>query len=252
MLLGAAFLNRLRGNFEVSALFAKEALALALETHDKKSVAHALYQLGFIALDDKDFTQAESLFEEGLIFAKDSGDKQILGLLFNGLGEISHLREDYEKAAEFYGQALAFNREVGDLVRQTTNLINLGATALSRQDLGSAGSFYHEGLKISSEMEDMNGTLYCLEGVAGTYWSVREPEKAALLFGAAEALREAYNLFIEPADRLPYERSVSLVRNSLTDETFVKCFAEGRELELEEAVTIALAQMPNDAVVRRN
>jgi tetratricopeptide (TPR) repeat protein len=194
------------------------------------------------ALNEDDFINSRRLLEEGLTHAKASNDKQMLGLLFNGLGEFSRLQEDYGRAEDFYKHALAFNREVGDLATQTTNLINLGATTLARKDLKAAGSFYRDGLEISSKMADMNGTLYCLEGVAGAYLAVRNPERAALIFGAAEALREANNLLIEPADRVPYEQSVALVRASLTEKAFVNLFAKGRKLKLEEAVTLALAE----------
>jgi tetratricopeptide (TPR) repeat protein len=242
ILLGAGFLNRLRGNFDLTRTYVEEGLTLARETGDKKSQAFSLYQLGLLALNEDDFINSRRLLEEGLTHAKASNDKQMLGLLFNGLGEFSRLQEDYGRAEDFYKHALAFNREVGDLARQTTNLINLGATALARKDLKAAGSFYRDGLEISSKMADMNGTLYCLEGVAGTYLAVRNPERAALLFGAAEALREANNLLIEPADRVPYEQSVALVRASLTEKAFVDLFANGRKLKLEEAVTLALVE----------
>ncbi|MBC7898440.1 MAG: helix-turn-helix transcriptional regulator [Saprospiraceae bacterium] len=240
MLLAAGFLNRLRGASELAHSYSAAGRKLANETGDPESGAVALHQLGFLALDGGDLAQAGQMFEEGLLLAKDSGNKQILGLLLNGLGEMSRLQEDYGRAADFYRQALAFNREAGDLVRQTTNLINLGATALSQGEMEAAGSFYRDGLKISSKMADMNGTLYCLEGIAGAYWSVRKPGRAALLLGAAEASREANNLFIETADREPYDRSVALVRDSLGETIFADIFAKGRKLDLEEAVDLAL------------
>ncbi|MGH9946078.1 MAG: winged helix-turn-helix domain-containing protein [Pyrinomonadaceae bacterium] len=240
MLLGAGFLNRLRGNFESSLLFAKEGLALAREIEDKITVAHCLHLLGSLLLDHEDFSHAERLFEEGLLTAKESGDKQISGLLFNGLGEISRLQKDYGRAENFYRQALALNREAGDRVRQTTNLINLGATALLQKDVDAAGSYYRDGLNISSKMDDMNGTLYCLEGLAGSYWAMQEPERAALLFGAADAARTANSLFIEPADRLPYDRSVAFVSYSMPDGAFSAAFAEGNKFPLHKAVALAL------------
>nr|MDQ3042788.1 tetratricopeptide repeat protein [Acidobacteriota bacterium] len=241
MLLGAGFLNRLRANFALTRSFAEEALALAQETGDKKSGAFALYQLATLALDDEDFNLAGDLFEKGLLSAKDSGDRQILALLLNGLGELARSRADYAPAGDFYRQALAINREIGDLARQVTNLVNLGATAISQKDLKAAGEFYRDGLQISSKLSDMNGTLYCLEGAAGAFWATRDATRAALLFGAAEALRGANNLFIEPADRLPYDQSVALVRASLTEKVFAELFAKGSKLKLEEAVALGLA-----------
>jgi tetratricopeptide (TPR) repeat protein len=239
--MGAAALNRLSGSFELSRSYAEESLALAQELSDKKSAALSLHQLAFLELDNEDLDNAQRLIEEGLTFAKDLGDKQVLALLYNGLGEISRLREDYAGAADFYMQALQFNRQAGDRVRQTTNLINLGGTALSQGDVEAAASFYWDGLKISSGMEDTNGRLYCLEGVAGAYWAARDPERAALILGAAEASREINHLLLEPADRLPYDQSVALVRNSLTEKTFVDLFAKGRKLDLAKAVEMALA-----------
>ena len=238
MLLGAGFLNRLSGNLNLSRLYAAEGLVFARETSDPKSSAFASYILGMLALDDDDLKDAERSFEKGLLFAKDSDDKQILGLLLNGLGEFARMREDYERAADFYGQALIINREIGDAARQATNLINLGATALSQKDLEAAGIFYLDGLKISSKMADMNGTLYCLEGVAGAYWAVRKPERAALLFGAAEASRQLNNLLVESQDRLLYDQSIRLVRDSLTEKEFDECRAEGHKLKLDEAVAL--------------
>ncbi len=169
-----------------------------------------------------------------------------MALLLNGLGEFSRLREDYGRAADFYRQALNINREIGDVVRQTTNLINLGATALSQNDLAAASAFYREGLQISSQMADTNGTLYCLEGVAGAFWTRCRPEIAAQLFGAASALREIYNLLIEPPDRPLYDRSIARVRQSLTNEKFNDFSVKGRRLNLEEAVALCLENCEGD------
>jgi len=244
MLSGAAQLNRLKGNRELARSYSEEELLLARSTGDKKSAALSLQRLGFLRLDDGELAEAGALLEEGLQFALEVGDKQVLGMLYNGLGELSRLQEDFDRAADFYLKALAFNREAGDRVRQTTNLINLGATAFSQDDLKTAASYYREGLTIASNMDDMNGTLYCLEGIAGSCWAIESPQAAATLLGAADAQRTVNNLFIEPADRLLYDRSVTRVREALTEEVFSRLFSEGRRMKLDEAVALALSE-PN-------
>lgn len=244
LLAGAAALNRLRGNSALSQEFARKSLALAEESGDRKYKALALHQLGFHAVDNNDFETAKQLFQEGLESATIGGDKQVLALLLNGLGEISRLQHDYVKAEDYYKQALELNRDVGDRVRQTTSLVNLGATSLLRLDMARAGLFYREGLEISSKMVDMNGTIYCLEGLAGSHLAKEDPERAALIFGAAEAAREMHNLFIEPADRIPYELSIARVRDSIDESQFDELFSRGRSLTLERAVKIALSELP--------
>ena len=244
LLSGAAQLNRLKGNRQLARSYSEEELLLARSTGDKKNAALSLQRLGFLRLDDGELENARALLEEGLQFALELGDKQVLGMLYNGLGELSRLQEDFDRAADFYLKALAFNREAGDRVRQTTNLINLGATALSQDDLKTAASYYREGLTIASSMDDMNGTLYCLEGIAGSCWAITSPPTAATLLGAADSQRTINNLFIEPADRLLYDRSITRVREALTEEVFSRLFSEGSRMKLDEAVALALSE-PN-------
>ena len=241
MLSGAAQLNRLKGNRELARSYSEEELHLARSIGDKKNAALALQRLGFLRLDDGDLAEARSLLESGLQFALELSDKQVLAMLYNGLGELARLQMDFDRAAEFYLKALAFNRQAGDRVRQTTNLINLGATALAQADLETAAVFYHEGLVIASNMADMNGTLYCLEGIAGSSWATKKPETTAVLLGAADAQRTINNLLIEPADRLLYEQSLRRVRDALTEEEFTRLFAEGSRMRLNDAVVLALS-----------
>jgi predicted ATPase/DNA-binding winged helix-turn-helix (wHTH) protein len=241
ILLGAGFLHRLEGNFELAHSLAEEALNLARKSNDKKSIAFSLYQLGLLALNDS-VNRAGQLFEEGLAYAADSNDKQILALLYNGLGEFARFQKNYSQAANFYNQAFSLNKEIGDLYRQVTNLVNLGATALSQKDSKAAGLFYKEGLSISSAMSDVRGSIYCLEGVAGAYWTPSDPERATVLLGAASASREAMSLPIEPADRPVYNQCVTLVRNALNEFEFANSFAAGRKMKLAEALAMALKE----------
>jgi predicted ATPase/DNA-binding winged helix-turn-helix (wHTH) protein/Tol biopolymer transport system component len=251
MLVGATFLNRLAGNSERSRVYAEDGVRLASSTGDLRTAALSFNQLGFLALDVGNFQEAERMFERGLKRAEELGDIQVLALLNNGLGELSRSRGDYQRAAEYYGRALQFNREAGDRVRQTTCLINLGATALMQHDRTSAGDFYRNGLEISSQMEDMNGTLYCLEGIAGSYWALHDPERASMIFGAAHAGRLKNNLLLEPADQVPYEESIALVRDAIGVSLFQDKFNKGGEVGLETAVSLALDRsvVPRESTV---
>jgi len=60
---------------------------------------------------------------------------------------------------------------------------------------------------------------------------------AAHLWGAAEALREAIGTPIPPVYRLGHERAVAKVRAQVSNDTFVKAWAEGRAMTPEQAMT---------------
>lgn len=241
MLAGAAFLNRLRGRIDLSRTFTERALLLARQAGDKEYAARSLYQLAIVSLDDDNADAAEISLKEGLALAEELADQQILGLLCNGFGELARMRGDHSSAFDHYQRSLAYNRKAGDRVRETTSLINLGATALLMGNAEAAGSLYLEGLGISSAMADMNGTHYCLEGVAGTYWAERDAETAAVLYGAAEASRRATNLLIEPADLAIYQQALDSVRRSVADK-FDSLFARGSAMKLGDAVALALSK----------
>jgi len=75
-----------------------------------------------------------------------------------------------------------------------------------------------------------------------------EHERAAWLFGAAEALREAVGAFVLPLYRAEYERGVAAVRSGLDEVAFSAAWAEGRAMTPEQAVEYALE--PSSATPR--
>jgi DNA-binding NarL/FixJ family response regulator len=68
-----------------------------------------------------------------------------------------------------------------------------------------------------------------------------QPERAARLYGAAEALREAIGIPLPPYHRPEYEREVAVTREALGEDRFAAAYAAGRALSIDEAVAEALA-----------
>ena len=70
-----------------------------------------------------------------------------------------------------------------------------------------------------------------------------DPERAARLFGAGEALYEKTGTVPAfPATQALYERDLASVRAQLDIETLEAAWAQGRAMTLEEVVTEALAE----------
>ncbi len=68
-------------------------------------------------------------------------------------------------------------------------------------------------------------------------------ERAARLYGAAEALREVTGIPIQYALRQAlYERQVATLREQLDARTFEATCVQGRAMTLEEAIAEALAE----------
>jgi hypothetical protein len=114
----------------------------------------------------------------------------------------------------------------------------LGDAVLNQGDRDAARSLYEEALDDIKDQQDKWWIAWCLEGMAGV--DQNEPGRAARLFGAATALREAIGAPRPPAFRSYHEHNLTTVRDRLGQAAFEKAWAEGREMTLEEAIKYAL------------
>jgi hypothetical protein len=97
-------------------------------------------------------------------------------------------------------------------------------------------------LKVWWEVGHKPEIAVCLERLAGVACAQDQPERAARLLGAAEALRQAICAPQPPADRLGWEHSCSSVRAKLGEAMFSAAWVAGRAMTLEQAVAYALEE----------
>lgn len=75
-----------------------------------------------------------------------------------------------------------------------------------------------------------------LEGLGSLATALKMPEKAARLWGKAEAMREELGALMYPVDRPEYERAVADARTYSGKEAFVAAWAEGKTAPLEQII----------------
>jgi len=121
-----------------------------------------------------------------------------------------------------------------------STIVNIGHVALAQGDHERAAALYQEALTMQWELRERRDMAECLEALAAVAEEQGQVERAARLFGAAEALREEVGAPLPPADRARYERYVAAVRAGLDEETFESTWAQGREMPLEQAMAYAL------------
>jgi hypothetical protein len=83
-------------------------------------------------------------------------------------------------------------------------------------------------------------TIYTLEAFASLSAAQAQPVRAARLWGAAEALREAYSAPQPPNIKEKYEREVAAARAASGVEASAAAWAEGRAMTMEQAIETAL------------
>jgi hypothetical protein len=101
---------------------------------------------------------------------------------------------------------------------------------------------FEESLALFREQPSVMGMAYCLAGLAQSTAEPSQPERAAVLFAAAEGLLESIGQKMQPVDQTQFDRSVAAVRALMEEDAFSRAWAAGRAMSLQEAIDAALAR----------
>jgi non-specific serine/threonine protein kinase len=185
------------------------------------------------------------LCEEGLGLFRGKGDRTGITLALNALGELARLDGDYERAGTAYQEAIDIAHEEGNTMYAAIALSNLSYVAYHQGDYEQAAAIIREVIARLLELENTRHLPHDLALMAGPVAAQGNPQKAARLLGASEALLEAMGLCLQAGDQFEIERYVAAAREQLDRATFEAAWSEGRAMSLEEAVAYALGEGSN-------
>jgi predicted ATPase/DNA-binding CsgD family transcriptional regulator len=235
----------IRGDYERDTELARESLALGREAEDNLTVVWSLIHLGKVSSVQGDHERATQFYEEGLALCRESGYTTPLPNFLSALACEFLLQGDQERATTVNSEATALVRKqganLGGHARIPGTLERLGWAALLRGDQERAKTWHEENLRVSQKLGNKLMATESLEGLACVVGTKGEAERAAKLFGAAQALREAVGYPQSPSQRAVQEPYLVAARSRL-GETWEAALAEGRAMELEEAVEYALSE----------
>ncbi|HET9111947.1 MAG TPA: LuxR C-terminal-related transcriptional regulator, partial [Ktedonobacterales bacterium] len=116
---------------------------------------------------------------------------------------------------------------------------NLGYLALRSGEPRRALRLFRESLGLFQRAGDQRGVAECLAGLAGTFGALRQPERAARLFGAANTLSESLGAAGWAANAADEDWSLALTKRQLDGATFAAAWAAGQSLSVEQAIAEA-------------
>ena len=233
---------RQKGDYERAARLVEESLALYQEAGDETGIAWSLGNLANVAGDRGDHERAKQLYEEGIARSRQLGGAYPLTEYLVSPGYTLLLEVDPERTTEL-------NEEAADLLRKRGRrgglqfvLDNLGWAMLLRGEHDKAKVLHKDSLILCKELGDKAITSKSLEGLACTAGARGDSTRAARLFGAAEALREAIGYLQAPRESALREPYLEAARSRLGEAAWEKAFTEGRDMGLGEAVEYALVE----------
>jgi len=238
---GGGFLAWMQGDQATARSQLEESVALWREVGDKQGLAQALRFLSGSFESQGDYAAARPLAEESVELFREGADTFGLGITLSRLGITALAQGDHAAARAALEEGVAICREIEDDWALALALRNLGIGALREGDLKEAVARLAESLTV---LQETGNPLYMqnLELLAAAISMQGHYRRAALLFGAAEALREAVGAFVLPLYRAEYDRGVAAARAGLDESTFAAAWSEGRAMTPEEAVEHALGK----------
>jgi tetratricopeptide (TPR) repeat protein len=228
------------GKYDIATAAFQEGLSLCEVAGNDFGAGLALGFLGILAaLGDTEM--GWDLLNQALAKYEAVGDEW--GIAFNlyALGWIRILEEKYDEAMEWLDKALARARPIGEKVALAFILIDAGWTKLWLNEVAQADAAFEEALTLLAEIEDTVGTARVLEGLAGTSLAAGDPERAALLFGAAEGARRSVGADVWLLDAAKHAKTEGEIRAALGAETYGRVWADGTALKPEEVQPMVTA-----------
>jgi predicted ATPase/DNA-binding CsgD family transcriptional regulator len=280
VLTGAGVLAFLQCDYALATTRLEDALRLNHELDDRRGVATVLQRLGSIAREQGRYEEARRQHERSQAVWEELDDASGVAASQDYLGFVAWLEGDGARAEACSGRALQTFRATGEAQETAATLINLGAAASYAGDARLARGHLEEALAISREIgyqegvawaqhelaiiarreHDVRGaaarlrtslllhhelgdrwrTASVLEEIAGGLLARIEPARAAELLGAAEALRDALQAPLPPAERPDHERATQTLRRQLSRAALERHWATGRALGLDPAIELAI------------
>ena len=192
-----------------------------------------------------DLVAARALLAENLTRARQLKDPHLIGWSLNHLGHIAQLEGDHAQALRLHAASLQPFQELG--ARNFGPVWahqSLGETHLAQGAGQLAAAHFAERLAVARDLGDREGIAWCLAGLAGAAAVNEEPEQAAWLWGAAEALRRSLGVREAPAAHATHARLKVQVQAQIGPAAFTASWAAGEVANVSEAVERALQMEP--------
>ena len=226
-----------QGEYENARKVNQRNLDVQRETNSPDQLSWSIELKGRIELAEGNLSSAHQLLDEALAISEKINNQFSVGFLKTALGLIDCYEGNYARGKEIIEIGIEKVRK--EYASKATALLTYRSYALwLEKDMPGAARSYRDTL------QELRGNFYfiripeCLEGLGKIAVTQNDLERAARLFGAAEAMREKMGTPIPPVQRGDYDAHAQSVRTA-----FETSWSHGRGMIMEQAIELALEEM---------
>jgi predicted ATPase/transcriptional regulator with XRE-family HTH domain len=267
-----------RADYASSQVFLDEALAIFRDLGDAEGTAMVLRSLGAIAELRGQFTEARNIYQEARSILSALEYRQQLAWVLQHLGWMAYQEGRFDESAGFCQESIELFRKIGNETSMLFGLSELGLALRRMGDISRANSIFRECLEhplanpISSALAHyglglmaldrseaaaaleqfkesvilLHQNVYyrliniVLEAVARAAIKAGKAAQGARLYASIDALRERQATPLPPSEFKAFQADMEAMRRALAPQVFDQEWAVGRELTLDETVSLAL------------
>jgi len=165
-LTGAGLLALDQGDYDEAASFFEECLALYRGLKDRHGESASLNNLGIAAANQGQHERALRLHEASLAIRRELGNARLIAMSLNNLGALSSEQADYRQAIVYLEESLAISQRLRNLRSVAKSLNNLGIALSFLGDHEGALERLDAAISAWAEVGDSVGTARCLANIA--------------------------------------------------------------------------------------
>lgn len=244
LLQGAGNIVQTQGDCDAAEAFYKESLVINRYVGDEYGIADAIGSLGNIASDRNDYGSAKALYSETLDLARKTQNKERIAWALSSLAGVAVDCGDFAGVQPLYQESLALYREMEERGSIAWVLGDLGSLYYDQGNYAAAHAPYLEGLALSRELGIKPRIAVFLSGLGSLALAEARPQRALVLWGAAQALRDSISVVVPLRQRTLVGERVAQARTLIGETSSQTAWAEGQAMTWSQAVEYALASNP--------
>jgi predicted ATPase len=230
------------GDFSTALQAAMEGEMLARKQDLKSELAFVISTRAQMEwFSRRDLALAKAYLQEASELAKEVGYQWATSFFRIGMAHTAALLGDIEAARARFGESAEIARKIGNKRIVYSSQSELAHVLREHGELDEPLATYRDLLPKWKDLGHRSAVAHELECIAYILIRKEEPERAATLLGAAEALREAIDSVMTQMEQVEYEKEISTLRELLGEDLIRKQWEEGRAMTIDQAIQLALA-----------
>ena len=225
----------------------EESIAIGREIGDKLVTASALQPLGMACVGVGDIASGRAYLDEALVLAREQAEPRNVAAAVNMRAQLHRIEGDLNAAEPLYAHVLDLAREMQDRASIAICLLNLAMVAIDRGNGDRARLVLSEALEISRSIGSKPSEQSVLEVCAGLAGMMKDWDRAATFFGAAEEQASRTSIHRDPADDAFLMPWMEKARAALGAERFEQRGAEGTARDFDETLEEARAWLASSS-----